>query len=292
MKKPLSHHFGRFILKMIAGLPLPVLYFAGDLLRILVYSCFGYRKKIVKKNLRMAFPNLSETELLSIEKKFYRNLFDQIVETLKLLNANEEKIVKIYEYDPHLYLRGHNEKKNIFLLVPHQFNWEIAGWILSKEVPGQVRVIYTPIKNRFFSDIILELRSKTGARFYIPSETPQMLLDSQDNSSIIVLAADQSPGNLSKVRWGAFLGKYAPFHKGLEDLPGKFGGLVVVVELIKLKRGKYRANTHLLSDDPQSTKEGELTQLYIDFIEKSICRQPENYLWTHRRWKHSDKYPG
>jgi KDO2-lipid IV(A) lauroyltransferase len=38
-------------------------------------------------------------------------------------------------------------------------------------------------------------------------------------------------------------------------------------------------------DNPSATKVGELTKMYADFLQWSIEQQPENWLWSHRRWK-------
>jgi KDO2-lipid IV(A) lauroyltransferase len=57
------------------------------------------------------------------------------------------------------------------------------------------------------------------------------------------------------------------------------------MKLIKVKRGKYRFITEVLIEYVSNLKEGELTRLYRDKLEETICQNPDNYLWSHRRWK-------
>ena len=42
-------------------------------------------------------------------------------------------------------------------------------------------------------------------------------------------------------------------------------------------------------ENPAETKYGEVTQKYMAKVEEIIRRKPEYYLWSHRRWKHSDE---
>ena len=58
-------------LYIISILPFPILYLVSDCVYVLVYYIIGYRKKTVRENLTLAFPNLSKEELLKIEKKFF-----------------------------------------------------------------------------------------------------------------------------------------------------------------------------------------------------------------------------
>src|SRR3954470_716314 len=68
-------------------LPLKVLYLFSDTVYVLLCHVFGYRRKIVIANLRIAFPDRSEAEINKIRKDFYRNFTDNFIETIKLLSG-------------------------------------------------------------------------------------------------------------------------------------------------------------------------------------------------------------
>jgi KDO2-lipid IV(A) lauroyltransferase len=57
--------------------------------------------------------------------------------------------------------------------------------------------------------------------------------------------------------------------------------------MIRVKRGHYKSVSKLAFADGSKTKEGEITKAYVQFLEESIKRQPENWLWSHNRWKHA-----
>src|ERR1700740_3747662 len=87
---------------LLSLLPLQVLYLLSDFLAALTWYVFGYRKKVVLDNLRIAFPEKTEQERKAIAKRFYRNFVDNFIETLKLLSAGKKFITKhlVLDSDP------------------------------------------------------------------------------------------------------------------------------------------------------------------------------------------------
>lgn len=77
---------------------------------------------------------------------------------------------------------------------------------------------------------------------------------------------------------------------GLETFARETGYPVVFLEVFNPERGKIFNRFTLAFEDPKNTKVGEITEAYVKFIESAIRRNPSNYVWSHNRWKHSDKY--
>jgi KDO2-lipid IV(A) lauroyltransferase len=65
--------------------------------------------------------------------------------------------------------------------------------------------------------------------------------------------------------------------------------MVVFANFFKVKRGVYSFETELITEDLSLLQEGELTKRYLHYIEAKIKERPDNYLWSHRRWKHQYK---
>ena len=57
----------------------------------------------------------------------------------------------------------------------------------------------------------------------------------------------------------------------------------------KVKRGVYTFEAELFSENTSSLEKGEMTLKYIQYLERIIRLRPDNYLWSHRRWKHPYK---
>ncbi|MBL0133044.1 MAG: hypothetical protein IPP79_03035 [Chitinophagaceae bacterium] len=64
---------------------------------------------------------------------------------------------------------------------------------------------------------------------------------------------------------------------------------IVFAHFYKTKRGHYRMDTEFVADSIKDWKEGDLTKIYVSYVEKCIRKEPANYLWSHRRWKHEYK---
>jgi len=73
---------------LLSLLPLRLLYVLSDCIYGLVFYVFKYRKNVVMKNLLIAFPEKTEKERRQIAKKFYHNLIDMFIETLKMLSVS------------------------------------------------------------------------------------------------------------------------------------------------------------------------------------------------------------
>jgi KDO2-lipid IV(A) lauroyltransferase len=114
---------------VIALLPLPVLYVFSDFLFLFFYYFPSYRRKDVAINLHNSFPEKSEKELRTIEKKFYHHLADMFVETLKLAHLPRNHLMRRMTLsNPELLSRLFNEGRDIAAVVAHYNNWE---WLQS-----------------------------------------------------------------------------------------------------------------------------------------------------------------
>ena len=71
-----------------------VLYVFSDVLSFFIYRVVRYRLKVVRRNLRHAFPNKTERERQELERRFYRHFADYIVETIKLAGISHEELLR------------------------------------------------------------------------------------------------------------------------------------------------------------------------------------------------------
>ena len=80
---------------LVSRLSFKQLYLFSDFFYYVLYFVIGYRKKVVRNNLKLAFPEKTNKELLMIEKKYYRNLSDVFLESFKSMNISEEEMVTL-----------------------------------------------------------------------------------------------------------------------------------------------------------------------------------------------------
>ncbi len=273
---------------LLSILPFPVLYLFSDFLFFVLYTCIGYRKKVVLQNLRNAFPDKSEKEIGRISRAFFHNLCDFMVETFKILTISKKGIIrrcKFNEAGLELFARYANEEKSVIMVMGHIGNWEWAGHPFSLLCRQKLVVLYHPLSNRYFEKLMLGMRSRFGTKM-IPMKTAfKEMVANRKQLTATVFISDQTPMP-ENAHWTTFLNQDTPVFKGTEVIAKKLNQPVVYCCVKKVKRGYYEMFAETLADDPASTADGEITEMHTKRTELDILECPESWLWSHRRWKY------
>lgn len=237
-------------------------------------------------NLQIAFPNKTEEERKKIARKFYRNFIDNFIEAIKLISAKPSWIADHFSMDAELMDQLHASGRRVQLHLGHMFNWEMASVGVPLCVKYKMLCAYLPVGNKAVDRIFYKMRSKTGCIMLPATDMKNAMIPYRKGQYGLGLVADQAPGNLQKAYWLNFFGKPTPFVRAPEKGAQAGNIPVIFMTFYKVRRGYYYAKTHLASDNPQSLPEGELTRVYVRYLEEVITENPDMYLWSHRRWKH------
>lgn len=279
------------LIRIFSLLPLSVLYFISDvILYPLVYYVARYRLKVVRKNLRNSFPDKSHNELKSIEKKFYRHFADLLVEIVHGYRASDEEMREHVVFENVDLVEELAQKtQGVIAYLGHMGNWE---WIadLNKRFVDRSMVeynIYRQLKNPNSDKMMLELRSKRGGECIEKKQLLRKLVSLRhaDHSFVLGMLSDQKPSKRSTYAWTQFLNQETAFLNGSEVLAKKFGFSAVYAHILSPKRGQYTVRFELITDNPAAMPEEEMTKKYAALLEQNIHAQPEQWLWTHNRWK-------
>lgn len=279
------------LIRIFSLLPLSVLYFISDvILYPLVYYVARYRLKVVRKNLRNSFPDKSHNELKSIEKKFYRHFADLLVEIVHGYRASDEEMREHVVFENVDLVEELAQKtQGVIAYLGHMGNWE---WIadLNKRFVDRSMVeynIYRQLKNPNSDKMMLELRSKRGGECIEKKQLLRKLVSLRhaDHSFVLGMLSDQKPSKRSTYAWTQFLNQETAFLNGSEVLTKKFGFSAVYAHILSPKRGQYTVRFELITDNPAAMPEEEMTKKYAALLEQNIHAQPEQWLWTHNRWK-------
>ena len=281
------------IIWILSRLPMRILYMKSDFFYFLIYYVFRYRKQVVLDNLKLAFPEKPEVELLQIRKKFFKHLMDLLVESVKAFSISEKEILKRYTYsNPELVNKYAAEGRSIALMGAHQSNWE---WSISlpKVLNIDMYGAYTKLNNTYYEKVVRDSREKFGVIGYKTSEMVRGMQKrfSAKQQGAYILLSDQSPQLHKTYYWRAFFDIKVPIHTGAEMLSKRFDLVVINYVTRRIKRGYYKTEFQLITDTPKEFKDYQITDLYTELTEKNIREQPEFYLWSHKRFKHRDKVP-
>ncbi|OXA99398.1 lipid A biosynthesis acyltransferase [Flavobacterium oncorhynchi] len=276
------------LLWLISILPFRLFYLLSDCIYFLIYYVVGYRRKVVKENLALTLPHLSDEERKKIEKKFYQHMCDMFLEMIKTMSISPEEMEKRFKVTNLDLVQEYAEKgKSVILVASHYASYE---WLLTinRKIAFQGVAVYKKVANPYFDKLVRKIRSKYDTELVETKKAiPTMAQNQRDGIlSMYGLASDQSP-KLDRIFHSMkFMGIEVPVHTGAEMLAKKYDLSVVFVKVNKIARGYYEATFVSLADNPNDYENFEITEKYLKEVEKQIYEAPEYYLWTHKRWKH------
>ncbi len=278
------------ILKIISRLPFPVLYFTSDILYGLLWYVIRYRRNVVLQNLRGSFPEKSEKEIRRIAKKFYRHLSDVVVETLKTLTLPEASLARrVHIQNREVVEQYFRQGQSVVVVTAHQGNWE---WLLvscSLQLPFQVDAVYMKLDNAFFDQLMKKIRSRFGTYLVEKQVSFREIVRRKPLVRIIAMVADQSFFKMNYVYWTTFLHQETGFYSGSERIAHKTDMPVIFVSMHRQRRGFYQIRFQELDKPPFHPQPHYITEQYVRAVEDAIHQYPEQWLWSHKRWKRKRK---
>ncbi len=274
------------LLYLISYLPFWWLYRLSDFLFVILFHLLGYRRKVVKINLKNSFPNKTEEELNKIEKKFYSYFCDLILESIKSLSISPKSLKKRIEFKGDEIFKEYFEKEQSTIIVMGHFgNWELGGARFAVEPFHQLFVIYHPLQNKYFDRLVYKMRTRLGNGLYSMKDSLRGIINDRKKVTATAFIADQTPSPKG-AHWMEFMHQDTPVFMGTGKIATKMKFPVVYIGIRREKRGHYKMVAEKLISNPAETGATEIIEAFTKRLEKDINEMPEIWLWTHRRWKH------
>lgn len=287
MREKLKYALYRGLFTSLALLPFPVLYAISDGLRFILAHVIKYRRKVVRQNLRNSFPEKSEEELLEIERDFYSQFADNIVETAKLLHMSDREADKRIKVEgTELIDRLVSEGHPVVVYLGHYANWEYVPAIVRHvHAPRICAQVYKPLHDKAFDRLMLKIRSRFKSVSVKQDKVFRTMLGwYRDKVPYIIgfIADHRSNGNVVH-HHTTFLGQNTPFSPGGEEIGKRINAAYAYLDVEKTGRGHYRLT--FKSIEPESLDgDSPYTRRYMEMLEATIRRRPGLWLWSHRRW--------
>jgi Kdo2-lipid IVA lauroyltransferase/acyltransferase len=276
---------------IVTLLPLRILYILSDIFYPIIYYVVGYRKAVVRTNLKKSFPDKTEKELRRIERRFYHFFCDLFLETLYEINISENEIKRRFTFiNIEGVLKQHADGKGIMIMTAHYGNWEWGMNFPLFTPRGMISCqIYKELSNKQFDRFMCNLRAKFGGINVEKRDLLRTMIKykSSNDQGIYWMISDQTPAEQKIHYWTELLHQDTPTLTGTEQLARKFDYAVFYAEIKCIKRGYYQCELIPITLEPTQTSEFEITEKYTQLLQKTIETQPEYWLWSHRRWKYS-----
>lgn len=274
---------------LVALLPFRALYVLSDGLYLLMRHVVHYRKKVVRRNLSLSFPEKPQSELRETERRFYHYICDYMLEEVKMLRMSFDELQRRMSYEKtDIFLEMIEKHGGIVVMIPHYANFEwltgMAAIMKPEDITGQV---YKPLRNTHLDEMFKLIRSRFGG-YNIPkhSTAKEVIRLRRDNKRMALgLITDQSPNRSEAHYWTTFLHQDTVFMDGAERIARMMDFPVFYAELQKTGRGYCKVSFDLITETPKQTADGEITECFARRLEQTIRREPAYWFWSHKRWK-------
>ena len=275
------------MLWLLSLLPFWMLYALSDFCYLFVSKL--YRTKVVRKNLRSAFPEKSEKELKDIERKFYHQFCDNFVEDIKMLSMSKAEMMRRMTFSGLEEVKKRHEagQQFHFLYLSHFGNWEwIASINYHLQSWGNAAQIYHHIYNKVMNQLFLDIRGQYGGLNVEMKETFRRILQmkKEGKNYTVGFISDQQPKWRSIHHFVPFLNHDTAVFIGAEHIARKVDAFMMYGRMSRPKRGYYHLEIIPMEDHPATVPENTMTDWYFRLLEEDIRKHPEMWLWSHKRW--------
>ncbi|MBO3274415.1 lipid A biosynthesis lauroyl acyltransferase [Pseudomonas schmalbachii] len=276
---------GLGVLWLIVQLPYPVLLGFGRALGAVMYRVVGSRRKIAARNLELCFPRMSPAERTHLLKENFASSGIAFFEMAMSWWWSKPRLARLAHIEGLEHLQqAQREGQGVILMAMHFTTLEIGAALL-----GQVHTIdgmYREHKNPVFDYIQRRGRERHNLdATAIEREDVRAMLKVLRAGRAIWYAPDQD--------YGAKQSLFVPLfgvQAATVTATTKFARLgkarVLPFTQTRLADGSgYRLTIHPpLADFPGESEEADCLRINR-WVEQEITRQPEQYLWAHRRFK-------
>lgn len=272
--------------RVLARIPLAVLYGLASLMAWLAYRVVPYRAQLIHGSLVTAFPALSQGELRAMRRRYYLHFAQIAAELIKASGfapAEIRRRVRIVNLEGPRTLLAQGQ--SVLLIAAHQSNWEWMLLALSLELGYPLDAAYKPLRNGWAEGEMKKLRSRFGGRLVPAKELLPDILRRQGVVRAIAMVADQEPTTSERRHWTRFLNRDTAFYMGPEEIARATRFPVFFIAMRRLERGYYEMKFVRLPDVQPALPSGALTERYARLVEEQIHSAPPDWLWSHKRWK-------
>ncbi len=278
----------RILEVIIPIFPLSFWHFWARLEGNLFYYIVPVRKNVAYENLRLAFPEKTESEIYKIIKGCYINAFTVIVEFFYMRKFSLDELRKFIKVTN---IELMNEKlkagKGLIIISAHFGNWELTAYGVSQLCGEPVYVIVKEQSNKKVDECINKIRTSKGNVMIDMRNSLREVLTALKENKIVAMLGDQAaPKENVKVN---FFIEGVPTFEGTAKFAIKTGAAVLFGVSTRNDDGTYSLTFHEIetSKYTEATEENvrALTQEHVNLLIEYIKQRPDHWLWFHRRFK-------
>ncbi len=269
----------------LSRLPLRVLYAAGACLAFLTHRVAHYRLGVVRGNIAGAFPELAPKARRRVERDYYRRLGELVAEVVKSATLPAEELDRRVTLSNLALARDELDAgRSVLIVAAHQCNWEWLLLALSLKLGYPLDAAYKPLHSARSERLMRAIRTRFGGEL-VPAKDILGRILSRRGARAVAMVADQEPVTSDYKWWTRFLGRPTAFYMGPEKIAQATRYAVLFASMRRVERGRYEVALEPLLAARAPVEPGALTERYARRVETQIRASPQDWTWSHRRWK-------
>lgn len=256
----------------------------GAVLGSIAHKFAKKRRAIVRANLKIVHPELSDIEINKVSKKVFRNSFANLASALNTGFISQTRFKKIVTITGQEHLHNLSPNQGGILLIFHMGNWETlsrTGLIFDHQKP--IGCMFRPLNNPLINDYITRSRQQDGSQLFARKrgliEASKFLRD----GGVLGILADQNSGEAG-VKLPLF-GKETSITPLPAILAQKYDCPIIPVTVQTVAAGKWHIQLLAPIHIPKNISKAEATQLVIPHMEAIMKQHSSDIFWLHDLWK-------
>ncbi len=286
----LARHSMRGVAHLLTLLPRSVSLALGSALGLLLRR-LGWRHRLVSSNLLLAYPGASRDEEQRrerIARGFYSHFGRLAVEILMLFSARWSSWVReqVVLHGRENWEKAHARGRGVIIVSSHLGNWEAmaAGIALS----GADGLIVTKhLKPEWIHREMEESRLRAGVRGTYEPKTLRDVMSHLKRGGTVGFVIDQYAGPPIGIRV-PFFGVPVGTLSAPAIIAGRTGAVVLPASCTRDEHGRFQVEIGEAFGDLEGVSHREIASrlaLWVAGVEKCVRKTPEQWLWSHRRFK-------
>ena len=274
---------GLAMLRLSVFLPYAAMKFLSHSLAYLIIIVLPGRKRIAEINIRLCFPELTESEVQAMVRATFNSAAMSFFETSLAWWASDKRMKQMVSFEGVENIEA--ERKNnrgILLLGGHYTTLEISGRLLTYYM-RDFRPVYKAARNKLFNKFMISCREK-AINPLLENKNMKKIILALKKGSCVWYAPDQDFGPENSV-FAPFMGVKIATLTATSRLAKLSGAAVIPFYSARCDDGKYIIRFGKSFENFPSGDDIKDASKINSAIEEHVRQYPEQYLWLHRRFK-------
>ncbi len=286
MRYRLEFAIVRTVQAFLRLMPMTAVRACGGALGGIVSVLDPFHRRIALENLTRAFPSRSAGELAIVRRGVFMHFGRLLLELIQFSSLTREEMLARVEVEGQEHVRqAYRQGRGVLYFTGHFGYWEIQAIAFALHAEP-ISVVARPLDNPYLHAMLERIRTCTGNTvIYRQGGLRRVLRDLQSNRGVAMLIDQHLHSDAVSVE---FFNRPAATTSALAALALRTGAAVIPVFAFPLPGGRYRLIYDCPVPPPRDTGPSavrEFTQRCTDVLEMYVRRDPQLWLWMHRRWR-------